>query len=157
MRTKPASERGFTLIEIMVTISILAVLAGLSLPMFGSLVASNRTRAASYSLVSALALARSEAVKRNAQVSVLPSDTGWQDGWRVEAAGSALSANGPVIGLVMTGPVAGVSYEPNGRLSSPGVVRFVVSATSGYTRCIVIDLGGRASLNPVEHHNGNCS
>jgi type IV fimbrial biogenesis protein FimT len=156
MRNISRPARGFTLVEIMVTISILAILAGLAMPMYGSIVAANRTRAASYSLVSALALARSEAVKRNAAVSVLPSDTGWQGGWRVEVAGSALSANGPVNGLALTGPIAGVSYQPNGRLSTPGIVRFVVAAESGYTRCVTIDLGGRASLNPAEHHDGHC-
>ncbi|NIO41261.1 MAG: hypothetical protein GTO41_14450 [Burkholderiales bacterium] len=64
--------------------------------------------------------------------------------------------NEPAPNLVLSGPLAGVSYQPNGRLSTPGVVLFTVSATTGYTRCVLIDLGGRAMLNPGERNDGSC-
>ena len=91
-----------------------------------------------------------------AAVSVLPMGAGWQDGWEVETGGNTLSKNEPAPHLVLSGPMAGVSYLPNGRLSSPGFVLFTVSATTGYTRCVVIDPGGRATLNPGERNDGSC-
>jgi type IV fimbrial biogenesis protein FimT len=155
MRTIPTT-RGFTLIELVIAVSVLALLATLAIPMYASIVASNRTRAAAYSLVSALTLARSEAVKRNVPVSVLPLGGGWQAGWEVETGGTMIARNEPAPSLTLSGPLAGVSYQPNGRLSTPGMVLFTVSATTGYTRCVMIDPGGRATLNPGERNDGSC-
>ncbi|UCD69545.1 MAG: GspH/FimT family pseudopilin [Betaproteobacteria bacterium] len=149
--------RGFTLVEVLVTISVLAVLASLATPMYQSISASNSTRAAAYSLVAALSRARSEAVKRNVAVSVFPLGTGWQDGWEVETGGTRLLMNEPATNLVLSGPLAGVSYQPNGRLATPGIVLFTVSAATGYTRCVLIDPGGRATLNPGERNDGSCT
>ena len=150
-------NRGFTIIELVVAISVLALLTTLSVPMYGSIVAGNRTRSAAYSLVAALTFARSEAVKRNTSVSVTPLGIGWQEGWQVATGGDTLSKDEPAPDLVLSGPLAGVSYLPNGRLSTPGIVLFTVSATTGYTRCIVIDPGGRATLNPGERNDGSCA
>lgn len=155
MSGKP-NARGFTIIEIVVTISVLALLISLAAPMYNSITANNRTRAAAYSLVASLSLARSEAVKRNTTVSVAPMGSGWQDGWEVATGGMTLSKNEPAPHLVLSGPLAGVSYQPNGRLSTPGFVLFTVSATTGYTRCVVIDPGGRATLNSGERNDGSC-
>jgi type IV fimbrial biogenesis protein FimT len=77
----PVSLRGFTLIELMVTIAILAITLGLAVPSFQEFVARNRLAAATNELVSALALARSEAVKRAARVTVASAD--WTAGWQV--------------------------------------------------------------------------
>ncbi len=156
MRTIP-EMRGFTIVELVVALSVLAMLVTLAIPMYGNFVATNRTRAAAYSLVSALTLARSEAVKRNSAVSVLPLAAGWQAGWEVDFGGTKLARNEPAPSLTLIGPVAGVSYQPNGRLSTPGMVLFRVSAATGYTRCVLIDPGGRAKLNPGERNDGSCA
>jgi len=149
---------GFTLIELIVTMSLVAILATLAAPMFTDTLASNRTRAAAYSLVSALSYARSEAVKRNATVSVTPTGATWQDGWEIEIGGNTLSTNQPVQQIALAGPLAGVNYLPTGRLQTPGVVQFTISApATGYTRCVTIDPGGRPKLARGEHHDGSCA
>lgn len=72
-------RRGFTLIELLVTIVVLAVLLTLAAPSFRDVIQNNRVTAQANELVSALNLARSEAVKqgRNAQVEVRPAGEGW--------------------------------------------------------------------------------
>jgi type IV fimbrial biogenesis protein FimT len=75
------SSRGFTLIELMVTIAILAIVLGLAVPSFQDFVSRNRLVAATNNLVSALALARSEAIKRATPVTVASAD--WSAGWQV--------------------------------------------------------------------------
>lgn len=66
-------HRGFTLIELLATIAIAAILAGLAAPSFRNIILDNRLTAATNTLVAHLALARSEAIKRNATVALCRS------------------------------------------------------------------------------------
>ncbi len=89
MRPNLNKQSGFTLIELMITLSVAAVLLAIGAPSFNETIASARIRADYNRLVSAMHLARSEAVKRNINVSVCArgSDStcgqDWKDGWLV--------------------------------------------------------------------------
>ena len=61
-------QKGFSLVELLVVVAILGVLAGLAAPSFTSLIRSNRLTAAANDLLGAVALARSEALKRAQRV-----------------------------------------------------------------------------------------
>jgi type IV fimbrial biogenesis protein FimT len=65
-----AKQTGFTLVELMFTIMVLAVLLGIGVPNFREFVRNSRMTAAANDLLGDLSLARSEAVKRRAQVTV---------------------------------------------------------------------------------------
>ncbi len=65
--------RGFTLIEILVVLTISAILVAMSIPMFDGLIRSNRISSATNSFVASMDLARSEAVRRNGLVAVCRS------------------------------------------------------------------------------------
>ncbi len=72
--------------ELMVTIAIAAILVGIAIPSFTSIIASNRLTTSANELVTALNLARSEAVKRGIQVTVRRKGTTskqWENGWDV--------------------------------------------------------------------------
>ena len=85
--------RGFTLIETMVVTAIVAVLAALAAPSFGTTIDRWRVRQAVESMTSTLYYARSEAIKRQTRVVLCPSDDGrvcaaggrWEGGWIVFA------------------------------------------------------------------------
>ena len=62
-----------------------AILAVAAAPSFSSLIANQRVRGASLDLTSALLLARSEAVKRNATVTLAATGAAWTAGWAVTA------------------------------------------------------------------------
>lgn len=90
-------SRGFTAIELMVTVAILAVLAGLAAPSFNPIIERWRVRQVSEELQSTFYFARSEAIKRGGNVTILRSDEGggctavgtdtslWSCGWIVFA------------------------------------------------------------------------
>jgi type IV fimbrial biogenesis protein FimT len=96
-------RNGFTLIELVITIALLAILIGMALPSFRATIQNNRMTAQANEMVTALQFARSEALKRSAPVTVCASDTSqdpaqcgsdWSAGWlafvdgQIEGAGS---------------------------------------------------------------------
>ena len=71
---------GFTLTELMVTVSVMGILMALGLPAMAEWMANSRIRSASESVLTGLQLARSEAIRRNANIRFLlvGTDGGWQ-------------------------------------------------------------------------------
>ncbi len=82
---RPKKPKGFTLVELMVTIAIAAIVLGVAIPSFSSTIDSNRLTTHANELVTALNLARSEAIKRGVQVTVRNkgASTHWESGWYV--------------------------------------------------------------------------
>jgi prepilin-type N-terminal cleavage/methylation domain-containing protein len=68
-----AKQAGFTLIELMFTIVVLAVLLGIGVPNFRDFIRNSRITSAANDLLADFALARSESVKRRVNVSVCSS------------------------------------------------------------------------------------
>ncbi|MEB1220701.1 Tfp pilus assembly protein FimT/FimU [Xanthomonas campestris pv. campestris] len=76
-RTLSVRHRGgFTLIELMVTVAVLAIVLAVAVPAFGTLIRSSRLTSNANEVVAALQLARSEAVRQNSLVAVCRSDNG---------------------------------------------------------------------------------
>lgn len=70
--------KGFSLIELMIGVAIMAVLIGFALPSFRSMIRNTHTRNAAESIQNGMQRARSEAVKLNTNVSfVLAADSSW--------------------------------------------------------------------------------
>ncbi|MGH8467613.1 MAG: GspH/FimT family pseudopilin [Gammaproteobacteria bacterium] len=83
-------KQGFTLVEMIITVAIAAIVLVMGVPGFQQLIRANRTVTEVNRLVTALSLARSEAVKRNATVHMCPASGSncspggnWENGWVV--------------------------------------------------------------------------
>ncbi len=74
--------RGFTLVELIVTIAILAVVMAVAVPSFTNFKRNSELTAAANSFVGMLAAARGEAMKSSTTAVVLPLDgANWANGW----------------------------------------------------------------------------
>lgn len=99
-------QRGFTLLELMVTLAVAAIIVTVGIPGMRQLIQNNRAATSANNLVSAMQMARSEALKRGSNVTVCASSDGatctgtWPQGWIV-ATDTATANNAPSIGTVL--------------------------------------------------------
>ncbi len=167
------SAKGFTLIELMVTLSVAAILIAVAVPSFGLMISNNRISTSASAFNQTLNLARNEAVRRGTLVFVCRSNdqanctnTPWDRGWLVWVdLDNSNNLNDPnevirvqgalssVITMVQQAPaVAQFNYNTNGFLNIlPGnLLTFEVcdSARAGEIgRQIVIPAFGKNTSN----------
>lgn len=135
-----SASRGFTLIELMITVTVGIVLLGLAIPSFQVVFNSSRINTQANEFVATLQIARAEAIRRNARVVVCPSTngtscltgnpTGWT-GWlafvddggfsQSFASGNAAKANNGVVDPNETILRTGLVNTPITVTTSPGI------------------------------------
>ncbi len=164
------SFRGFSLIELMVAISLLAFLLLLGLPSFTTMISNLRVRSVSDSVLSGIQSARMEALKRNVGFTFeLDPVTGVGGGWRVYPTGnsadvlhSKAGSEGGAVQVAMDTGATVIEFNNLGRRTLPvvpnatgildvGVGNPSVGScedTGGSVRClrVTVSLGGETRL-----------
>ncbi|WP_342116140.1 GspH/FimT family pseudopilin [Pseudoduganella sp. OTU4001] len=141
-------EAGFGLIEMMAVVAIIIVLAGLGVPSMQEMVVNQRMKSTTSDLFTTILRARSEAIKRNADVRITPS-TNWNTGWTIPSPNPgepALASFSTRSNLTITGPSADLVFTSAGRIRGASNPQFNIAAKNGKARCITIDLGGRPNI-----------
>ncbi|MBK0026634.1 GspH/FimT family pseudopilin [Stenotrophomonas sp. S48] len=125
-------SNGFTLVELMVTIAVVAILGTIAFPSFQSTIRSNRIASAGNEMTGLLSLARSEAVRNKRGGGVCGSSDGsscdgaWRSGmlaWADVDGNGSKGSNEVVLRFVavtsdsvtVTGPAAEVAFDARGR------------------------------------------
>lgn len=141
-----ASQSGFTLIEVMVVVSIIAILLTLASPLWRSLIDNNRTRSAANEWIASTQFARSEALRTNGPITICKSSdgascntdvaTGFEIGWIVKI--GTIGASGAVLqdtiskdGVSMASSLGALTFLPNG-LPSGNFSGLSIAVTSAY-------------------------
>lgn len=168
------NDAGFTLLELMITVMVGAIILGVGVPNMLELVRNNRIAAQANEFMAALATARGEALKRglpvvvcrNASETGTPncgSGTGWQAGWAIfvdtdrngafTAAEQVLQMRGPLSGsntLTGNNNVANrVIFTPQGVVGAGGIGAFTLLDSRGAPkglRLICLGMTGRARI-----------
>jgi type IV fimbrial biogenesis protein FimT len=159
------SQTGFTLLELMFGIAVLAILVGLAAPSFSSFINNNRVTTAQNDLVAALYVARSESVRRSTVITVCASTNAascatqndWASGWivfldpgatgTVASTANILQKWGPTIGSVtLSTASANVQYQPTGLAIAAATVDIAYSGCIGnHKRRVQVSLSGSVS------------
>ena len=150
----------FTLIELMITISIAAILLTAAWSGFSTSIKNNRVGTQAHEVFTALNLARSEAIKRSANISVCSDNntTAWQSGWfimtdtdsdcTIDAGDIVLREWDSFTGdITLTGSNSSITYSSDGRADSALTLTLVPPECSGVqARKISVSATGRPSL-----------
>lgn len=117
MLSNSSSQRGFSLIELVIGVIIMSILLAAGIPSFTAWIQNAKIRTAAESLQDGLQLARAEAVRRNG--SVLFSLVGTNSGWTIlditnTPIQSRLSAEGSSNVILTVTPVGATSATFNG-------------------------------------------
>lgn len=137
-------QKGFTLIELMVVVSISAILLMLAVPSFNDSLARRRLEGVATELITDLQYARTQAIGNNADISLVTSATGYtisgtSGGVNVTYKTIALNT-----GLSMTQPVT-VTFSAFRGFSS-AVATITVSSTSTPAQLRVVADTGRTQI-----------
>lgn len=148
---------GFTLVELMVVVSLVAVLSAIAVPSFRDLLLNQRLAASTSDFVAALSFARAEALKRSQTVTLTAkAGKNWNTGWEVKRKVDGMSATmrsfealpaGVAVDTGLGGAFSGrLSYDANGFSRNGdaylmGCVAF--KADTGRRSAVVVSASGR--------------
>ncbi|MGE0386737.1 MAG: GspH/FimT family pseudopilin [Gammaproteobacteria bacterium] len=131
---KLRSNRGFTLVELMVTIAVFGILIAAAVPSLRGMIRNNQIATQANTFVAALQYARSEALKRRQAIVLKPTGgtADWAGGWTTwvdtdddgsQDGGETVLKNQPKLsggGTLTASNASNVVYRPNGFVTAGG-------------------------------------
>ncbi len=161
-------HHGFTLIELMVSLTVAGILFAVAIPAFTSFVQNDRDTGQINSLVGSFSYARSEAVKRASPngITVCPSLDGincdpaavsWLEGWIVTLIdpvnGNQVLQTVPALNPINTvkpdvGPATGITFTSNGMAPlAPLTIRVCDPRGAAFARQVEVNVTGRVAAS----------
>lgn len=153
---------GFSLIELLITLSVAAIVLGISAPALQGFAARQALISASNSLVTGLQLARATAITSNRAVRLCPSRNGlqcedmesWSVGWRTASERlphSTLAQDSLPAGIQVRSSAGRpyVRYLPDGR-SAGSNASLTLCSGGKHWRQIIVNNGGRVRQTPIQ-------
>ncbi len=177
MALKLNNQKGYTLVELLTTISVVGLLSAIAIPGTQNIIQNNRRVNLTNNMVYTMHVARNEAVKRNQQVTACPSQFGWTCdtsdwslGWIIfnDINQNRLPSGGDERVLLVMSGVDGVdidpdtittrfTYRPNGRImgatvaDNTGQFTFCDSRGADEARVLIVGANGRPEISHLQN------
>jgi len=157
MLCRNPAQHGFTIVELMVTLTILSMLVYVAVPSFRDAGLPSQLRAIANGMVAASQVARSEAIKRNTTVQLCVSADGltcgtgnWQQGWIVISGTTVLHSEPAAPSGYRVTPAGGsaaLSFDATGLGATPDSFTVCRQTPRGaQERIVTVTAAGRASV-----------
>jgi type IV fimbrial biogenesis protein FimT len=111
---------------------VLTILLSLAVPSFNNIIRDNRVTTKTNDFVTALSLAKSEAIRSGVQVDVIANSGAWNNGWNVQINGGAVlrQFEAPTGSIAIAGDTATISFSASGLPTD-----FATTAIHNFTVC----------------------
>jgi type IV fimbrial biogenesis protein FimT len=164
-------QSAFTLVELMVTIVVVAILMGVALPSMRMTLLNNRVTERTNRLVGVLNYARAEALTRNTAVVIKPKEEDWNNGWSVmldqnrDGLFDEADPSEKLASLTLEENKVEIQFPNNDEIEYNGRGRFVPSKPYSITVCStqestvearIITIGNTSSIS-VERTQNPCA
>lgn len=144
-------NNGFTLIELMVVIALLAIAVSVAVPSFQTMILNNRLTTSTNALLSGLQLARSEAVTTRTTITICGANaaqddcidsTNWSNGTLIRQGTTLIRIIPPVAGVTVTSSDEELAYVNNGTAKEAATVTLTDARGVGFARTINVNVIG---------------
>ena len=125
------SSSGFTLIELMVTITVLAIIVGIAAPSISTQLANQRVKSTTATIANALKEAKVESILRRQNVTVIYTNTSTPKTIKLQAGGDDistynLSAKSTVTQTITPSSVTSIVFQPNKKIANNATVVYTI-------------------------------
>lgn len=155
-------QGGFTIIELMVTVAIAAITLSIAVPSFKRQIEQSRFTNVANEFLGAMSYARSEAIRLERPVAVIPrTGASWDNGWMVfvnpprngiQGASTVLRQSDPITTATVTATHPMVIFDSNGRRWTAAgtpfvrITAFKTGAEADLARTVCVAQSGRSSI-----------
>lgn len=161
--TRIFSSTGFTLVEMLIVMAILAILVGVGMPTFNDSMQDRRLGSVTSEYISAIYIARNESLTRRQRITLAPLPAGWQAGWTISDGVTVLHqyANPDPDDSQIRFDIEGVQslrFNANGRVTfnddnTLANLRIIVCDSRPHERGRTLNLSAFGSVENVVHEN----
>jgi len=155
---KVYTQRGFTIIELMITVLLVAILLSIGIPSFASIFKQNRLAAQANTILSSVNYARAETINQNQNVVIAPNSAGtnWSGGWSVSVNGTVIRSFDAIENGTLISNRTAITFQSDGTITDTANITLTIRpsdcpAGDPDLRVITINPSGLSRSSP-----GNC-